>query len=415
MHPLLLAVFQRIEHEQIQYCLLRDGDQLKQLVKNGGEVDLLVRKDQMKLLEQLLAQFGFGRIPTWGYAPHHFFLAYHEETDCWLKLDIVTEVAYGRPVQALRTTLATACLSNRRRLGPTYVPSPEDELITLLLHCVLDKGYFKPARQQRLQTLCSAIKDEQYLSALLVLYWSPVTTWPQLATLIKGEQWETLLAERESVAARLAARDRVGTFARQVRERMLRKLKRWWNWMRPHARSVALLAPDGAGKSTLSDGIQKTFYYPVRSVYMGLYQKKDEASPGSRLPGSGFLGRILIQWLRYLSARYHQAHGQLVIFDRYSYDALLPSRRELSRAKQWRRWLLAHACPAPNLILVLDAPGEILYSRKREHDPAALEEQRQGYLQLQERLPQMIIIDATSDPECLRRKVMALIWRHYAN
>ena len=415
MHPLLLAIFEKIEHEQIQYCLLRDADQLDQLVKKGGEVDLLVRKEQMKLLEHLLAHFGFARIPAWGHTPHHFFLAYHEETDCWLKLDVVTEIAYGRPVQALQTTLATACLSNRRRLGPTYVPSPEDELVTTLLHCVLDKGYFKPMRQQRLQTLCHEITDEHYLSALLVLYWSPLTTWPQLATLIKSEQWAALLAERQSVAARLAGRDRVGTFTRRVRGRVLRKLKRWWNWLRPDARSVALLAPDGAGKSTLSEGIQETFYYPVRSIYMGLYQKNGDAAAELRLPGSGFLHRVLIQWRRYLSARYHQAQGQLVIFDRYSYDALLPSRRELSRAKQWRRWLLAHTCPAPNLILVLDAPGEILYSRKREHGPAVLEEQRQGYLQLKERLPQMVVIDATSDPEHVRRKVTAVIWRHYAN
>lgn len=415
MHPLLLAVFEKLEQEQIQYCLLRDGDQLEQLAKSGGEIDLLVRKEQMNVLEHLLLHFGFARIPAWGHAPHHFFLTYHEETDCWLKLDVVTEVTYGRPVPALKTTLAAACLGNRQRQGPIYVPSPESELITLLLHCVLDKGYFKPARQQRLQALLHEITDESYLSALVAMCWSPVMTWPQLATLIEAGQWETLLAESESITARLTARDRLGTLARQLQGRVLRKLKRGWNWMRPPARSVALLAPDGAGKSTLSEGIQQTFYYPVRSIYMGLYQKKNGASPRSGPPGSGFLSRVLIQWMRYLSARYHQAQGQLVIFDRYSYDALLPSRRELSKAKQWRRWLLAHTCPAPNLVLVLDAPGEILYSRKKEHSPAALEEQRQGYLQLRERLPQMVVIDATSDPEHVRRKATALIWHQYAN
>lgn len=415
MHPLLLTVFEKIEQEQIQYCLLRDGDQLEQVAKNGGEIDLLVRKDQMKLLEQLLATFGFTRIPAWGHAPHHFFLAYHKETDCWLKLDVITEVAYGRPVQALRTTLATSCLSNRRRLGPTYIPSPEDELVTLLLHCVLDKGDFKPARRQRLQRLWGEITDEEYLSALLALYWSPVTTWPQLATLIKDEQWETLLAERETVASRLSARDRLGTLTRQVRERMLRKLKRYWNWMRPHARSVALLAPDGAGKSTLAEGIQNTFYYPVSSVYMGLYQKRDDASPKPRVRGLGFLGRLLTQWQRYLSARYNQTQGRLVIFDRYSYDALLPSRRELSKAEQWRRWLLGHACPAPDLVLMLDAPGEVLFSRKGEHSPAILEEQRQSYLKLQESLPHMVVVDATRNPECVRREVTSLILHSYEN
>jgi thymidylate kinase len=121
-----------------------------------------------------------------------------------------------------------------------------------------------------------------------------------------------------------------------------------------------------------------------------------------------------MQWGRYGKARWHQANGRFVIFDRYTYDAMLPSSKKLSRGKELRRWALAHACPAPDLILFLDAPGEVLYARKGEHSPAFLEEQRQGYLQLRQELPQMQVVNVDRDPDCVRREVTSIIWRDYA-
>ncbi len=411
MHRVLLRLFQTLEQANIHYCLMRDGDQLDQL-PNHGEVDLLVQPSQFGPLRDLLVQLGFLNLPSWGYAPHHFFIAYDEESDDWLKLDVVTEVAYGKPVSALRTPLADACLTRRCRCGPTFTPSPEDELATLLLHCALDKGYFAPARRQRLQALRYQVADEPYLSALLTAYWSPTMTWPQMATSIEMENWTALLAERATVTARLASRDRLGVLGRQVYNRVLRTLNRWAGLLRP-APSVALLAPDGAGKSTLAAGVQNAFFFPVRSVYMGLYQKTTAQAARPRVPGTGFLRHLFIQWRRYLIARYHQARGRLVIFDRYTFDALLPPRHILSGLGRLRRWLLAHACPPPDLVLMLDAPGEVLYARKGEHNADILEQQRQQYLALRPYLPQMVVVDASHDAERVRREAMAVIWRTY--
>jgi thymidylate kinase len=405
---LLLSVFERLEQENIQYCLLRDYDQLDQLV-NGGEVDLLVRDDQLGQMRSLLVQLGFVGLPNWGHAPHHFFVAYDQPRDCWLKLDVVTEVAYGKPIHALRTTLAAGCLGNRQRCGPVFVPSPEDELITLLLHCLLDKGRFAPARRQRLRELRHQVADERYLSTLLAQSWGPSMTWPRLAALVDSENWGALLDESKIVVEHLASRDRLGTLIRQVRGRVLRKLNRRLQARRPRSPMIALLAPDGAGKSTLAATIQESFYFPVRWIYMGLYQKGSTNSAFFRLPGLSLTKRLFTQWWRYLN----QAQGRLVIFDRYTYDALLPPRQNLSRFRRWRRRLLAHACPAPDLVLLLDAPGDVLFARKGEHNGTVLEEQRQSYLSMQEGLPQMVVIDAARNAEQVRREAISLIWRSY--
>lgn len=410
MAGFLLALFATLEEKQISYCLLRDGEQFDKLA-NSTEVDLLVAEEQLDQLQDVLASLDFVRLPNWGHAPHHFFLTYNEDADRWLKLDVVTNISYGKPVRALHTALAAGCLERRRCCGPTYIPAAEDELVTLLLHCVLDKGRFDPARRRRLQTLSRENVDREYLSSLLASYWLPSMSWTQLGGLIDRGEWATLLAQEKDLVAQLTGRDRLGTVGRRLRDRVLRKLNRWAGFWQLRVPMVALLAPDGAGKTTLASGIKETSYFPVRSIYMGLYQNEKSKSKRFQIPGLGLMGRILTQWRRYLRGRYHQGRARLVIFDRYTYDALLSPRRPLDVLRRFRRWLLANACPAPDLVIMLDAPGRLLYARKGEHTAAILEEQRQEYLQLRSQLPQIMVVDASQNSDCVRREVMSLIWR----
>ena len=189
-----------------------------------------------------------------------------------------------------------------------------------------------------------------------------------------------------------------------------RKLNRWVTARSPRALKVALLAPDGAGKSTLVQGICKSYYFPVRSIYMGLYQKRRTNRGAAALPGAGFAARLFSLWKRCLVAQYHQARRRLVLFDRFAYDSLLSPQRQSSRVALWRRWILAHACPAPELVIVLDAPGEVLFARKGEHSAELLEWQRQQYLSLRRNLAQMVVVDATQNADQVRRNVISLIW-----
>jgi thymidylate kinase len=106
--------------------------------------------------------------------------------------------------------------------------------------------------------------------------------------------------------------------------------------------------------------------------------------------------------------------GRLILFDRYVYDRQLNASGKRSLKTRARRWLLSVAAPRPDLVVFLDAPGEVLYARKGEHSPEILEQQRQHYLGLREHIPQMVVVDATRDAEYVRRSVTALIWRGYA-
>ncbi len=403
-------LFATLEKRQVSYCLLRDGDDLEQLAQSD-EIDLLIDEAHLPRLREIAIEHDFVSLPALGHAPHHFFLTYDEERDHWLKLDVVTSLAYGRPIRALHTELARSCLKRREQRGPIYVPSTEDEFVALFLHCVLDKGRFDPARRRRLVQLRHEISDHAYVSSQLSSTGLPGLTWAQLADLIDAGDWQALLSYENEIAARMAGDDRLGTTYRRIRGRVLQKLNRWAGFWRRRVPMVALLAPDGAGKTTLAAGIEASSYFPTRSIYMGLYQKEKSRPRYLRVPGLGLLSRLLTQWRRYLQARYHQGRSRLVIFDRYTYDAALSPRRDLDPLRRFRRWLLANACPAPELVIILDAPGAVLHARKGEHTPELLEQQRQEYLQMRAELPRAVVIDASQDSTVVRREALALIWR----
>ncbi len=407
----LTTLFESLEDGAVRFCVLRDAERLK-CIDAGGEIDLLVHPADLRRASTALSRAGFIRLVSWGHLPHRFFIRYDAEADCWIKCDVVTSIAFGRPVHNLVTALGEPCLAGRQRQGAAFMPCPEDELVTLLLHCILDKREFRHERKERVQQLRRLAMRETRLQEHLSRYW-PSVTWSTLAGRIDREEWAALLAFHDEITAQLRQNQRVFTVARSLRDRTLRRLGRCARLARPNAPSVALLAPDGAGKSTLVTALRDRFVAPVHSVYMGLYQGGSGRRGGTRLPGAGLARLLVTQWRRYLTARYRQAGGQLVLFDRYGYDARLPTRGDAGPLRRLRRWLIAHACPPPDLVVILDAPGDVLFARKGEHSPALLEEQRQAYLRMCRTLRRAAVVDARCDADELRRRVTALIWDQY--
>ena len=67
------------------------------------------------------------------------------------------------------------------------------------------------------------------------------------------------------------------------------------------------------------------------------------------------------------------------------------------------------------MVILLDAPGEVLFSRKGEHSAEILEKQRQTFLSLQDRIEKMYVINATESAKTVRKNVISLMWNYYGN
>ena len=70
-----------------------------------------------------------------------------------------------------------------------------------------------------------------------------------------------------------------------------------------------------------------------------------------------------------------------------------------------------HACPGPDLVLVLSAPGEVMYARKGEYTPEVLEDWRRCFLALQNSISQIEIVDTARRRDVVRADAVDRIWK----
>jgi thymidylate kinase len=173
--------------------------------------------------------------------------------------------------------------------------------------------------------------------------------------------------------------------------------------------TVAIIGPDGAGKTTIARRLERSLPLRTRYLYMGWnYDASNVMLPSNRLlqrlredgdpPGASAgrrrlpvlhqlaaalkLANLLAEgWYRQIVANRWRRKGYLVIFDRHFVadftDGRLAGGR--NRARRIRHAILRGALPRPGIVIYLDAPPETLLERKGEGTLESLERQRRAY------------------------------------
>jgi thymidylate kinase len=175
---------------------------------------------------------------------------------------------------------------------------------------------------------------------------------------------------------------------------------------------VALLGIDGSGKSTLLQGIDEappawSAGVAVRHFSpLGLKRRGTPTDPHGRPPRNAAMSLLKgLFWLAEFTAghRLHVApelrRGRLVLFDRYLVDALVDPRRYRYGGPGWLLRLLCRLVPRPDLIVFLDAPVDVLESRKQEVDATEMARLRAAYLRLLDHEPRGRRVDVSGSIE----------------
>jgi thymidylate kinase len=124
--------------------------------------------------------------------------------------------------------------------------------------------------------------------------------------------------------------------------------------------------------------------------------------------------RLAEEWFRQGLAWYYERRGYVVVFDRhffsdyYAHDISATSG-SLPLSRRIHGFVLDRLYPKPDLVILLDAPANILFARKGEGTIALLERRRQEYLSLRDRLEDFAIVDASQPAEEVIRQVTDLI------
>ena len=216
--------------------------------------------------------------------------------------------------------------------------------------------------------------------------------------------------------------------------------------------SVALIGPDGAGKSSIIRRVTASMPVPVRSIYMGVNLESSTLMlPTTRLAleakrrrggrpdmvgaslGGGRPGRrggrgllrearsglrlanwIAEEWFRQAVAWAAQRRGRVVLFDRHFFCDYYAN--DIAGRRPGRPWtsrihgaMLQKAYPKPDLVILLDAPAEVLFARKGEGTIESLERMRADLHALAPHVPRFQVVDATQPIEAVTDEVIGAI------
>src|SRR4051812_46512009 len=125
--------FAALDRAGVRWCLLRG----EPVPSPGGDVDVLVHPADLASVRRVLTAEGtFAEVHGWGRGAHHFFVDRVPAEHGSLKLDVVTDLEFGRYGE-LPSRLGDSVLQRRRRDGALVRPAPDDGFWTLLLHVLL--------------------------------------------------------------------------------------------------------------------------------------------------------------------------------------------------------------------------------------------------------------------------------------
>ncbi|MGM0407491.1 MAG: hypothetical protein ACQERU_05875, partial [Bacteroidota bacterium] len=192
--------------------------------------------------------------------------------------------------------------------------------------------------------------------------------------------------------------------------------------LKPTGLVVAFMGPDGCGKTTIikgvSDDLKELFrnYKQFHLFPKEIKNSESEPNPQGKKP-RGFFGSIFkLLYFGYLYVLGHwikvfplKVRSTLIIYDRYYHDILVDQKRYRHGAdKIWIKFF-SFFIPKPDMWILLNAPADIIQSRKSEVSFEETTRQIDAYNQLFRNLKNAHIVNANQPAQQVIHDTESLI------
>lgn len=271
----------------------------------------------------------------------------------------------------------------------------------------------------------------------------------KLCSLIRSKNFDDVIAlESEFTRAlkKYTFHVRPGKTILYTLEFLWQKVERIVFRYKKYAKTFAVIAPDGTGKTTFLDRLLKelNFYYvnevddqrfhvyhfrPSLLPNLGavgekagvMKQDTDFTNPHRSKPANPLSSLIriayyafdyIVGWQKCVRNDVH--YDRYTIFDRYSYDFLVdPLRTKLNLPRSVRNFFVA-LTPQPDIVFYLDADPNIIYIRKQELSLDEIKRQIGEYRKLvKTNSKRFVTINAEQTPEEMAQEAITYLLNRY--
>lgn len=390
---ILESLFEAINIESLSYCLVRNFKSTE--LGQSPDIDFLLEKKSYKKFKSVLTKMGFKQIFSGPFPGHAVFIKDNPETNGFINIDLHID---GLIRDGLLYLPAKNMISRRKKSNNYFIPSNEDYVIGLIMHCIIDKKKFK--KEYKKEVIINLERKtfnksyfEKEINNLLPIQGS------KLLNYLKKRNFDKIVKMRSFIII-----ERFFLFPKGLLNMFYINSKRFFKIINPfwNGELIVFLGPEGGGKSSnsklLRDNLKKS---AIRSkqVYMGWHElilpfywilKKTDnkffshkSSTKTNIASTNKLRSIIIffiyfteLYIRYL-VRIMPARkiGVVVTTDRYFYDGLLLYEDVPNFLKKIFYYLI----PKPSSIFYLMGSPKTLHQRKPEVPTEILEKQFRIY------------------------------------
>lgn len=419
----LMRIFDAFERAGLCYCMLHGFDKLSTV--GASDVDCVVSRelsarDIHALLDRWRDEIGADVVRCRG---HLIQLAWTEPDGAPSVLTL--DLSLDAQVHDLTLYTGPEVLGSRRKVGRVWAPSVAVQFGNYVARSIA-KRRLDEARTRTLTDLFA--QDPAGCSAQVGRFWSGESAGIILGAAESGD-WSAVERSAVQLGAELALQARRRFPVRHAATKLLKFVDRAARLLRPDGLSVVVLGPDGAGKSSTTDAVGGPDLLPVfdRSVCWGFVpplhrligRNLGPSSEPHTLPPRSLANSTLraTYWFLYSTMGYARVHlalarNSLVLYDRHFVDILVDPKRYRYAGPMWPMRLIWRLIPKPDLVILLDAPAELIQARKQEVPIAETDRQRAAYLQLVTGLGNGRVVSSAKPFEEVTREINALLVDH---